>query len=87
MTRAELRQAVLDALSEIVPEARPAEIDSAAPLRDQLDIDSMDFINFVVSLDEAMGVDVPESDYGRLATLDACVDYLAGRLGVPTTSP
>jgi acyl carrier protein len=74
MTRAELRQAVLEALTEIAPEARQSEIDSAAPLRDQLDIDSMDFINFVISLDVSVGVTVPESDYGRLTTLDACVD-------------
>jgi hypothetical protein len=47
----------------------------------------MDFISFVVILDKALGVDVPESEYGRLATLDACVDYLAERLGVPAPSP
>jgi acyl carrier protein len=87
MTRAEVRQAVLQALLTVVPEARPAEIDPAAPLREQLDIDSMDFMNFVVALDEALGVDVPEAEYGRLTTLDACVDYLAGRLGVPATPP
>ena len=83
MTRAQVKQAVLDALMAVVPEARPAEIDPVAPLREQLDIDSMDFMNFVVTLDQALGVDVPESEYGRLATLDGCVDYLAGRLGVP----
>jgi acyl carrier protein len=43
----------------------------------------MDFMNFVMALDEALGVDVPEAEYGRLSTLDACVDYLAGRLGIP----
>jgi acyl carrier protein len=87
MTRAAVRQAVVDALLAVVPEARPGEIDPAASLRDQLDIDSMDFINFVATLDQALSVDVPESEYGRLATLDACVDYLAARLGVPATSP
>ena len=83
MTRAEVKQAVLDALAAVVPEAQPAKIDPEEPLRDQLDIDSMDFINFVVTLDETLGVDVPEAEYGQLATLDACVDYLARRLGVP----
>ena len=83
MTRAEVRQAVLAALISVVPEARPAEIKPAAPLRDQLDIDSMDFMNFVMALDEALGVDVPEADYGRLSTLDACVEYLGARLGIP----
>jgi acyl carrier protein len=82
MTRAQLRQAVLDALITVVPEARPAEINPAAPLREQLDIDSMDFMNFVMALDETLGVDVPEAEYGRLSTLDACVDYIGGRLGI-----
>ncbi len=87
MTRAEVRQSVLDALLTIAPEVRPAEIDPATPLREQLDIDSMDFMNFVIALDERLGVDVPETEYGRLSSLDACVEYLAGRLGVPATSP
>jgi acyl carrier protein len=87
MTRAQVKQAVLDALLAVVPEARSAEIDPVAPLREQLDIDSMDFMNFVVTLDQALGVDVPESEYGRLATLDSCVEYLGGRLGVPATPP
>jgi len=87
MTRAELKAAVLEALSSVVPEANPAEIDPAVPIRDQLDLDSMDFINFVVALDEALKVDVPEADYGRLTTLDACVDYLAGRLGIAAGAP
>ena len=87
MTRAEVKQAVIDALLAVVPEARPAEIDPAAPLRDQLDIDSMDFINFIATLDQSLGVDVPESEYGRMTTLDACVEYVASRLGVPAGSP
>ncbi len=84
MTRAEVKRAVLDALLTVAPEAQPGGIDPAAPLREQLDIDSMDFINFVVALDEALGVEVPESEYGQLATLDACVDYLTQKLGGPS---
>lgn len=86
MTRAEVQKAVLEALLTVAPEAQPAGIQSDAPLREQLDIDSMDFMNFVIALDEAIGVDVPEADYGKLSTLDACVDYLAGRLSIPGTS-
>jgi len=82
VTRDQLRQGVLEALLKVVPEARASDIDPSAPLREQLDIDSMDFMNFVVALDAGLGVDVPEGEYGRLSTLDACVDYLAGRLGV-----
>ena len=76
MTRDEIRQAVLDAIGSVVPGSRPAQIAPGAPIRDQLDMDSMDFINFVVELDERLGVAVPEGDYGRLATLDGCVEYL-----------
>ncbi len=83
MTRAEVKQAVLDALVSVVPEAQPAQIDAEAPLREQLDIDSMDFINFVVALDEALGVQVPESEYGQLATVDSCIDYLTRKLEAP----
>ena len=51
--------------------------------RDQLDLDSMDLLNFVIGVDEELGVDIPESDYPRLDTLDGFVAYLAERLGSP----
>lgn len=87
MTRAELKVAVLNALSSVAPETNPTAINPTVPIRDQLDLDSMDFINFVVALDEALHIDVPESDYGRLTTLDACVDYLAARAGSSAGTP
>jgi acyl carrier protein len=86
VTRDQVRQGVLAALLKVVPEAHASDIEPSAPLREQLDIDSMDFMNFVVALDAGLGVDVPEGDYGRLSTLDACVEYLAGRLGAPPPS-
>lgn len=76
MTRDEVRAAVVAAIVATVPEARPEQILPGVPLRDQLDMDSMDFINFVVELDERLGVAVPEGDYARLTSVDACVDYL-----------
>ena len=81
MTDDEIRSAVLQALSEVAPEADPAELEPDVPLRDQLDIDSMDFLNFVIALDKELGVAVPETDYPKLATLDGCVAYLAARAG------
>lgn len=87
MTREQVKQAVVDALLAVAPEARPAAIDPAVPLREQLDLDSMDFINFVIALDEGLGVSVPEADYGRLLTVDACVEYLSATLGVPSARP
>jgi acyl carrier protein len=79
MTRDEIRATVLRVLGDIAPEA---ELDTLKPdvaLRAQLDLDSMDVLNFVVALDTALGVQVPEADYGRLTTLDQCVDYLLAR--------
>lgn len=79
MTRAEIRAAVLRCLAGVAPEADPEAIRPDRPLRDQLDLDSIDFLNFVVGLDQSLHVAVPEEDYGALTTLDGCVDYLASR--------
>jgi hypothetical protein len=57
-------------------EAARATFSWAAARRELTDLDSMDFLNFVISLHEALGVDVPEVDYPKLATLDGCVGYL-----------
>lgn len=73
----EIRATVLRVLGEIAPEADPATLQPHASLREQLDVDSMDLLNFVIGLHHALGVDIPEADYPKLATLDACVDYLA----------
>jgi acyl carrier protein len=75
-----LRKAVLDALLEIAPEADPASIAPSVSLRDQLDIDSFDFLNFMVQLSKTLHVDVPESDYPKLGTLENCLSYLAPRV-------
>ncbi len=80
MTRDEIRATVLRALGEIAPEADLASLAPDVEFREQLDLDSMDFLNFVVGLHAALGVDIPESDYPKLATLDGCVEYL-GRAG------
>ena len=80
MTPEEIRTAVLRVLGTIAPEADLAAIDPHADLREQLDLDSMDVLNFAVGVHDALGVDIPEADYGRLTTLDACVAYLAARL-------
>ena len=83
MTRDELRGAVIRQLRRLAPETDPASLAGDADWRDALDIDSLDFLNFIAALRGDLGVDVPEADYPRLATLRSCVDYLAGRLGLP----
>ncbi len=77
MSAQALEQTVLDALGEVAPEVDPRTIERDVPLRDQLDIDSMDFLNFVIGMNERTGIEIPEGDYGELATLNGCLAYLA----------
>jgi len=76
MTPQEIRSKVLAALTGIAPEADPSQIKANVSLRDQLDIDSMDFLNFALALHNEFHVEIPERDYPKLATLDGCVEYL-----------
>ena len=76
MTRDDLRTTVLEVLGTIAPEAELARVPDDASLREALDLDSMDFLNFVIALHERLHVDIPERDYPKLATLAGCVDYL-----------
>ena len=78
---------VIDALTRIAPEIDPASIDANASFRDQLDLDSMDFRNFVLSLGDRLRVEIPEADYPRLSTLDGTVAYLAGQLAPQPDTP
>jgi acyl carrier protein len=86
VTRAEIRTAVLEALTSVAPEIDPGAVQAGAVLRQEFDLDSMDVLNFVIALHGRLGVAVPESDYPRLATLDGAVGYLAGRLSVTDAS-
>ena len=79
MTKQEIRETVLRVLGQIAPEADLSRIQPSLSIRDQLDIDSMDLLNWVIGLHKELKVDIPESDYPRLATLDGCIDYLASR--------
>ena len=79
MTEAEIRATLLRVLGEIAPEADLASLAPDVDLRQQLDLDSMDVLNFVVGVRAALGVDIPESDYPSFATLSGGVDYLARR--------
>lgn len=77
MTTGELRNVVLSVLKGIAPEIDECELRSERPLRDQVDLDSMDWLNFLVALHDRLGVDIPEADYRKLTSLDALVSYLA----------
>ncbi len=86
MTRDQIRAALLHALSRIAPEMRPDDIDPGVSLRDQIDIDSMDFLNFMIAVRRDLGVDVPEADYGKLRSLNDLVDYIASNVGAGTAT-
>jgi acyl carrier protein len=76
MTADEIRAVVIAELSNIAPEMDLADVKPNVDLREALDIDSMDFLNFITALHEKLGVDIPERDYPKLITLAGAVAYL-----------
>jgi acyl carrier protein len=76
MNEPDLDLIVRGVLARIAPETAGEELDAEVELLEQLDLDSMDFLNFVIGLHEATGIDIPERDYPQLATLRGCVEYL-----------
>lgn len=86
-SRAQIRAAIFDVLGAIAPEVDPAAIAPDRPLREQIDIDSFDFLNVIIRLHEVLGVEIPERDYAELATLDGAVEYLARRSGRSDAQP
>lgn len=79
MTNDEIRAAVLESLSEIAPEADPSTLGDDDSLREELDIDSMDFLAFVTALHDKLGVSVPESEYAQVDSIGGAVSYVAAR--------
>jgi acyl carrier protein len=76
MTESEVKSLIEDIIGGIAPEADFATLAGDEDLREALDLDSMDFMNFVVALHERTGLDIPEADYPQLRTLDGAVAYL-----------
>lgn len=76
MNATEAHDLVIRTVLDIAPDVGVDEIAPDIPLQEQLDFDSMDFLSLVTALSEATGVDVPESDYPRLATLEGCEDFV-----------
>jgi acyl carrier protein len=77
MTKDEIKAVVVDELARIAPEVDAGLADASGDLREEFDIDSMDFLNLVTALHERLGVDIPEADYPQLFTLNDAVAYLA----------
>ena len=80
MNREDLAKRILDLLTEIAPDVDASSVIPGIDFRDQFDFDSMDTLNFAIALHRELGVEVPETDYSQLASLDKCVAYLAERM-------
>ncbi len=80
MNQEEIKTRLLEILEGIAPEIEPGELESDVDFREQLDMDSMDLLNFITAVHKQMGVNIPESDYPKLTSLDACVAYLISRI-------
>jgi acyl carrier protein len=76
----ELRDLIIEVLSDIAPETDPSDVDPTEDLREELDLDSMDELNMITKVSERLGIDVPEKDYPQMRTLEGAVAYLSGRL-------
>ena len=79
MNDLDIRKVVQEELNNIAPEVDLASVDPAADLREAIDIDSMDFLNFITAIHHRLGIDIPEIDYPKLVTLNGAVSYLTAR--------
>jgi acyl carrier protein len=80
MTRNEIKDMILEIIADIDEEADFSDLDADAPLRDQLDLDSMDFLDIVMELRKRHKLQIQEEEYPQLATLNSCVNYLEPKL-------
>lgn len=80
MEEKELRAVVVATLKAIAPEVEEGDLRPDRPLRNQVDLDSMDWLNFLIGLHEKLKVDIPEADYAKLVTLGDVLDYLQAKL-------
>ncbi|MCH2156082.1 MAG: acyl carrier protein [Opitutales bacterium] len=76
MTEEDVKQIVKDIIEEIAPDEDTSDLKDEVRLRDQLDLDSMDFLDIVMELRKQHGIEVPEADYPELASLESCATYL-----------
>ena len=76
MTKDDCKKLVIDIISDIAPDEDLSTVKPDVRLRDQLQLDSMDFLDIVMELRKRHGIEVPEADYMKLASLDSCADYL-----------
>lgn len=80
MSKKEIREIIYNIIKDIAPDEDLSNLDDAKAIRDQIELDSMDFLDIVLELRKRYKVDVPEEDYPKLATIDGCVEYLEPKL-------
>jgi len=80
LTAEQTRQAVIDIITDIAPDEDLGRLDDSKPLRDQIDLDSMDFLDIVMELRKRHRIEVPEADYPELNTMGGCVRYLQPKM-------
>ncbi len=85
MTDTDIRKVIQEELNNIAPEADLASVKPTADLREAIDIDSMDFLNFVIAIHHRLRIDIPEIDYPKLVTLDGAFAYINAKLGSSRT--
>ncbi len=81
MTDVDIRKVLQEELNNIAPEIDMAGVDPAADLREAMDIDSMDFLNFITAVHHRLGIDIPEIDYPKMITLDKAMAYVRAKMG------
>jgi len=80
MTKEETREAIINIIADIAPDEDLSSLDDNEPLRDQIELDSMDFLDIVMELRKRYKIEVPEDDYPQLATMNGCIEYLSPKL-------
>ena len=76
MTKDECKKIVIEIIADIAPDEDVSDVKPDVRLRDQLELDSMDFLDIVMELRKRYQIEVPEADYIQLASLDSCAEYL-----------
>jgi len=80
MTKEQIKDTVLEIIAQIIPDEDLSNLKGDIPIREQVELDSMDFLDIIMELRKRYGIEVPEDDYAQLATLDSSVAYLEPRM-------
>jgi acyl carrier protein len=80
MTKEEIKSVLIEIVAEIIPDEDLTNLKGDIPIREQVELDSMDFLDIIMELRKRYGIEVPEDDYIHLATLDSSVAYLEPRM-------